>query len=232
MKGLSVLIPVYNEEDLIIRNGERLIKFLQGIEKNFEIIVVDNGSNDRTVELGKLLEKKYPSKFKILSIPQKGHVGFAFRKGVRKANSNKIISLDMDLSIDLDFIPKCIRLLDENSIVIGAKKVGGQKRQWYRVLASSVFIWLTKTILEMEYEDYSMAAKGFIRKDIMKYLKHIDKGSGYVYELTYWLKNDGRKIIQIPTKCHDVRKSKFNIIDESIYRLRNLLTLWLFKKMK
>ncbi len=231
MKDFTIIIPVYNEEEMIVQNIGRLIKYLEKLTKNFEIIIVDNGSTDKTIELGRKLQKKYPKKFRTLSIPEKGYVGFAFRKGVKSSTYDKIISLDMDLSIELDFIPKCVELLDDNSIVIGSKKVGKQTRQWYRVLASNIFVWLTKNILDLEYEDYSMGAKGFRKKDIKKYLKHIDKGSAYVYELTYWVKKEGKKITQIPTICHDIRKSKFNIIDESLYRLRSLITLWLFKKM-
>src|SRR3989338_2117599 len=186
MKDFTIVIPVYNEEELIVRNTEKLIKYLEKTGKNFEIILVDNGSIDRTPELGRELEKKYTGIFKILFIREMGHVGFAFRKGVKNSSSNKIISLDMDLSIDMNFVPKCLSLLDENSIVIGAKKVGKQKRQWYRIFASNIFIWLVKVLLGLEYEDYSMAAKGFKKKDVMKYLKYIDKGSAYVFELVYW----------------------------------------------
>lgn len=231
MKGFTILIPVYNEEEIIAQNTEKLIQYLEKMNEDFEIIIVSNGSTDKTVELGKNLEKKYPKKFKILSIPEKGYVGFAFRKGVENATYDKIISLDMDLAVDIKFIPECVELLESNSIVIGSKKVGSQNRNWFRVFASNIFIWLTKTILGLEYEDYSMGAKGYRKKDISKYLKHIDKGSAYVYELTYWLHREGKKIVQIPTTCNDKRKSKFNIIDESLYRFRNLITLWLFKRL-
>lgn len=231
MKGLTIIIPVYNEEKLIVKNTDRLVNYLKKLGQKFEIIIVDNGSTDKTVNLGKKLEKKYPKKFKMASIPEKGYVGFAFREGVNNSKFDKIASLDMDLSIELDFVPKCIQLLEKNSMVIGSKKVGKQDRKWFRVFASNTFIWMTKMLLGLEYEDYSMAAKGYRKKEITKYLKHIDKGSAYVYELTYWLEKEGKEIVQIPTKCFDNRKSKFNIIDESLYRFRNLITLWLLKKV-
>jgi len=230
MKDFTIVIPVYNEEELIVQNTEKLINYF-GRSNNFEIIVVNNGSTDKTVDLGKQLEKKYPGRFKMLSIPQKGYVGFAFREGVKNSKFDKIISLDMDLSIDLNFVPNCVELLDNHSIVIGSKKVGKQQRQWYRVFASNVFIGMTKAALSLNYEDYSMAAKGFRKNDIMKYLNHIDKGSAYVYELAYWLNKEGKKITQIPTSCNDTRKSKFSLADESLYRFRNLITLWLFKRI-
>jgi len=173
--SFTIIIPVYNEEELIVKNADKLVEYLKKLKENFEIIIVDNGSTDKTVELGKSLEKKYQKKFKILTIPEKGYVGFAFREGVKNSSYDKIISLDMDLSIDLNFIPRCIDLLDNNSIVIGSKKVGKQNRQWYRVFASNIFIWLTKLILNLGYEDYSMAAKGYRKKNKKKYLKHINK---------------------------------------------------------
>ena len=231
MKSFTVIIPVYNEEKLIVKNTYKLKKFLRKITENFEVIIVNNGSIDKTVELGKSLEKKYPKKFKILSIKEKGHVGFAFRKGVENSIYDKIISLDMDLSIGLDFVPKCIELLDDYSIVIGAKKVGKQNRKWFRVFTSNIFIWLTRSVLGIDYDDYSMAAKGYRKKDIQRYLNYIDKESAYVFELIYWVKKENKKIIQIPTSCHDTRKSKFNILNESVYRFKNLINLWLFKRV-
>jgi len=227
----TIVIPVYNEEELMVKNTEKLMKYLGKFSNNFEIIIVDNGSIDKTVELGKNLEKKYPKKFKMLSIPEKGYVGYAFRRGVKNSSYDKIISLDMDLSINLKFVPECVKLLDNNSMVIGSKKVGGENRKWYRTVPSSVFVWMTKIILDLGYDDYSMGAKGYKKNDIMKYLSYIDKGSAYVNELAYWLKKDNKNIVQIPTICNDTRKSKFNMIDEILYRFRNLMTLWLFKKV-
>ena len=113
----TIVIPVYNEEELIVKNTEKLIKYLGKFSNNFEIIIVDNGSIDKTVEFGKNLEKKYPKKFKMLSIPEKGYVGYAFRKGVKNSIYDKIISLDMDLSIDIKFVHECVKLLDNNSMV-------------------------------------------------------------------------------------------------------------------
>jgi len=219
-----------NEEKIIIRNTQRLVDFLQKLQSPYEIIIIDNGSNDSTLKKGKFLEEKYPGIVRFLKIDKRGAVGWAFKKGVLSAKYDKIISLDMDLSIDLKlFIPRCLELLDENSIVVGSKfmRGGSQKRSLLRMFASGTFIVLSSLLLGLQFSDYSMSAKGYRRDDIIGDAKKIDKGSSYVIELIYLAKKKNLKIRQIPVHCFDRRSSKFSFIDEVLYRFRRLLNFWL-----
>lgn len=224
--SFSVIIPVYNEEKIIESNTKKLIKFLNRLKTRYEIIIADNGSNDKTAEIAKMLEKKYP-RVKLISVAKKGAVGWAFRNAVLSARYENIISLDMDLSIDLNFVSACLKMLKENSIVVGSKLTGSQQRSVLRRFASFVFIFMTRVLLNLRFNDYSIAAKGYRRKDIIKYVKKVDKGSAYVFELLYSAKKRRLKMCEIPTYCFDKRRSKFSFIDEVLYRFRSLLTLWL-----
>jgi len=228
MPNFSVLIPVYNEEEILEPSVGKLMNFLesQGLYE-YQIVVCSNGSTDKTDEIGAALQKKYPDKFKFISIPERG-VGLAFKRMAVEAKTEKLVSIDVDLTSDLSFIPECVKLLDEYSIVIGSKRKGAQERQWYRTLISSVFIGLVKILLGLKYEDYSIGTKGWRRSDIIKYVDGIDHGSSYVIELVYYVeKKEGKRIREIPVFCNDTRKSRFNIANEIFYRLKNLLTLWL-----
>lgn len=226
MKSASIIIPVYNEEEIITENTEKLVKFLDGLGVEYEIIIYSNGSTDSTAEKGIGIEKKFPKKVRFFHTDERG-VGVAFRNAVLQASYNNIISVDMDISIDLNFIPKCLNLLEENSIVIGSKKLGTQKRSFFRLLASEIFIFLTGFLLGLDFHDYSIAAKGYRKSDIIENLSKIDSGSSYVVEIMYFSKLKNLKMIEIPVFCEDTRKSKFNIYNESIYRLKNLLKLWI-----
>lgn len=226
MDGLSIIIPVYNEEKIIAKNTEKLYSFLKNLGVKFEIIIVDNGSTDETTKKGKILHEKYSDSIKFFRINRKGAVGWAFRDAVIAARYDKIISADMDLSVDLSFIPKCLELLDYYNIVIGSKRVGSQRRHLYRRFASAIFIFMTRIFLGLGFSDYSMAAKGYKKKDIIEDVKKVDKGSSYVIELIYSAKKKGLNMKQIPVHCHDRRKSKFDFIDEVLYRFRSLLTFW------
>ncbi|MFH1402977.1 MAG: glycosyltransferase [Candidatus Altiarchaeota archaeon] len=227
MMDFSVMIPVYNEEELLVENTGKLIKYLDKAKiGEYEVIVCSNGSTDRTVELGRVLEERYPGRFRFLFIPRRG-VGYAFTKMVDAASSEKLVSLDMDLSSDLSFIKDCVSKLDDNSVVIGSKYLGKQERKAYRTFISGVFIQLVRALLGLDYRDYSIGTKGWVRSDILPYVKDIDHGSSYVIELVYHVKKDGGSVVEIPVFCNDTRGSKFNLVNEIFYRFKNLVSLWL-----
>ena len=222
-KGLSIMIPVYNEEEILVKNTKRLIKFLNKLKLPYEILICDNGSTDNTPNLGKKLQSQFPRKVKFLAIPENRSVGFAFKRMVEVSSFNNLISLDMDLSVNFEhFIPKCLELLKSNSMVIGSK-IGKQKRPFYRKMMSNIFIFLVKILLGLEFSDYSIGAKGYRKEYIIDKLDAIDRGTFYVIKLVYFLKKKNLKITEIPVEVYDVRKSRFNIFQDAIYRGINLL---------
>jgi len=230
MDSFTIIIPVYNEEKIIVKNTKKLISFLDRFKSPYEIVLCDNGSIDSTREKGLKLQKKFPKKIKFVSIAERG-VGFAFRDAILAASYNKLISIDMDLAINLNFILKCSDLLRNHSIVVGSKIVGSQERPLYRKVLSNGFIFLSKLLLGLEFTDYSIGAKGYRKKDIIDRIQDIDQGSFYVLSLIYHVKQKGKKIIEIPTSCHDTRKSKFNLFHEVTYRGKKLLSFWFREKI-
>jgi glycosyltransferase involved in cell wall biosynthesis len=221
----TIIVPVYNEEDIIVENTKKLIDYLDGLKTPYEVIICSNGSTDSTNKLGRKLEDRFPLKVRFFSIPERG-VGLAFKKAVDEAAFGNLISIDIDLTTDMDFIKKASGLLIENDVVIGSKKVGIQKRTLFRKTISGGFILLVKLLLKMNYTDYSIGAKAYRLKVIKKWVGRIDYGSSYVIELIFFAKKSGLKIVEIPVYCDDNRKSRFNLAHEVIYRFINLLKLW------
>ena len=223
--GFTIFIPVYNEEDLLVKNTVHLLAFLDALKLPYEVILGSNGSTDGTVNLAEDLSQQHdPVRF--FHLAEKG-VGRAFREGVGMAAYDRIITVDMDLSISLDFIPAAYRLLDHSDMVIGSKITGEQQRSWSRKLASNLFIRLARRLLQIDFHDYSIAAKGY-RKDLVKrYLHHIDDDTFYVVEIVHRASRDGFRLQEIPVKCRDMRESRFNLIHEGIYKFGSLFRLWL-----
>lgn len=223
-EGLSICIPVYNEEEIIFKNVTRLENFLKGNKiKEYEIVIVNNGSKDNTTRELKRLKEKYKDKIKIINIKKKG-VGFAFKEFIKNSSYNYILTLDADLSGDLNFIILCKNKIKKNDIIIGSKSVGSQKRPLIRKILSEGFIILTRILLLLDLTDYSISTKCYNKAKIKKFVdKFNDGGSFYVVQLIYYAKKDNLKISQVPIYCVDKRKSKFNILHESLYRLKNLI---------
>jgi glycosyltransferase involved in cell wall biosynthesis len=223
MAEYTVLIPVYNEEEILKGKIRELTEFLDKHGTDYKVIVCSNGSTDGTDGVGRALGDPRVS---FISIPERG-VGRAFRRMVLEAETEKLVSIDVDLTSDLNFIPQCVEMLDRCSVVIGSKRKGTQERRWYRLLISGVFISLVKLLLRLSHDDYSIGTKGWRRSDIVRYVEGIDHGSSYVIELVYYVeRRDGKAVGEIPVYCSDTRGSKFNIVHEIFYRLKNLLVLW------
>ena len=225
MDGLTVFIPVYNEESLLPSNTMRLIRFLSNLDIPYEILIGSNGSFDRTVTIVSGLSRECPG-LSWFHLPEKG-VGAAFVEAVKRARYDRIVTVDMDLSIDLDFIEKSYYLLDDHDMVIGSKITGNQIRSWIRCAASNLFIQLAKRLLHMDFHDYSIAAKAYRKEFAMKYLDCMDRHTFYVVNIIFKASLNGNKLTEIPVSCVDLRESRFNLLHEGIYKFGNLFKLCL-----
>ena len=221
----TVGIPVYNEEAILVPNTERLLAFLDGLGREYEVIIGSNGSTDSTTALGIDLSRRFPH-VTFFHVPQRG-VGLAFREFVQRARHPFLVSLDMDLSIDLDFVERALALLEDHEIVVGSKKLGKQKRSFVRRLGSDTFLRMAHLLLGIDYDDYSIAAKAYRVETARRFIDRINEGSSYVIEMCFLTTRAGGRIVQIPVECEDWRKSKFNLLNEAVYKYSHLFGLWL-----
>lgn len=221
---ISIVIPVFNEEKILKESVAKLSDWLALRPTPFEVIVVDNGSTDRTREIASELESFY-SWFRYFKIPEKS-VGRAFAKGVREARYPFIISLDADLSSDLIFIQYAESLLKYSSMVVGSKSLGQQKRSILRILGSQFYLFVTQVLFRMTITDYSMSSKAYRREIILPILDEIDTWTAYVFEICVWLIQNKKAVLQIGIGCEDLRKSRFNLFHEGYYRYWNLYRVW------
>ncbi len=226
-KGISIIVPVYNEQDLIVANTLKILDYLSGLGEESEIILSCNGCRDKSVTLAKELSIEH-KKIKVILSRRRG-VGLAFRKAVKEASFDKIVSLDMDLTIDMDFVKKAADLLADFEVVIGSKVMGVQHRSRVRRWGSIVYVRIAHFLMGLPFRDYSPSGKAYRRETLLRYLNFIcrDIGTSYVVETVYKIFKRGGKITEISVDCDDTRKSKFNIIDEAVYRYRHLFALFL-----
>ena len=225
MNPFSVIIPVYNEEEILVANAENLMAHLMRHHKAFEIIIGSNGSTDGTVTQGEILASRHKA-VRFFHLDERG-VGHAFRQGVRMARHEFVVSLDMDLSVELEFVERALDLLSRGyEIVVGSKKMGRQKRTTFRILGSGIFILCARLLLGLSFDDYSIGAKAYRKSVLLTHLDKVDHGTSYVIDVICLVSRSGGRIIEIPVLCEDFRASKFNIVHEGVYRYSKLFKLW------
>lgn len=116
----SVIIPAYNEEKNIMANAEKILKFFNTYNRDYEILIVNDGSNDGTEKIARAISKKF-GKVRVISHARNMGVGAALRTGLSKSRGDIVISVDSDLTYEPNEIPNLVRKLEETGadIVIG-----------------------------------------------------------------------------------------------------------------
>jgi len=122
---VSLILPMYNEEDNVIITLNEVKKVLQTYER-YQIVAVDDGSSDRTLELLEEYARENPELL-VLKHPVNMGMGRALRTGFEKAEGDVIVTLDADLSYEPQYITQLIQELHQNQldIVIGSQYMAG-----------------------------------------------------------------------------------------------------------
>lgn len=120
---ISIVIPCYNEEKRIIRTLEKINKFIKKRKEKFEIIVVDDGSKDKTVDI----VKKFDSKIKILKNEKNLGKGASIKKGMLSSKGDISLFMDADSSTEISELNKFLPYLKENDIIIGSRALTQSK---------------------------------------------------------------------------------------------------------
>lgn len=218
----SVFIPVLNEAAIIQANTRRLLAFLRSLGREFELIIGSNGSTDATAALGAALAQAEPE-VRFFVLPRAGP-GRAFARALELFQGDSLITLDMDLTVDLEFVPRALELLAEFAVVVGSKRQGRQERSLPRIAGSGLYITCARLLLGLPYLDYSLGAKAFRGQVLRRFRGAVDQHTAYITNLVFAARQAGLPIVELPVSCSDTRSSRFNLGHEAAYRLA-----WLFR---
>ncbi len=224
---LSILIPLYNEEQTLIAGVRQLLHFLRREGINAEILLGCNGSTDATGLIGTLLEGALPDQVRFFQIPDRGHLGHIFRIAAEMATSPLMVTVDVDMSVGVDFIPTAMDLLKHYQIVVGSKLSGSQDRSAVRNAGTGLYALCAQVFLGLPYDDYSPGAKGYRLDSVRPLLGDISNDTGYVLDLLCEAGHAGLKVATVPIICRDFRKSRFNLIELGMGRFFHLFQVWL-----
>jgi len=221
---VSVIVPVFNEADILEETVERLMGELNKLNEEFEIIIAENGSTDSSLELAEQLCQKN-SKLRVLHVSDRAP-GTAFARAVHLAKGEKLISLDADLSSELFFIETALQLLKHCDMVVGSKTLGNQDRSLFRILGSQFYIALTQILFGLTVTDYSIGVKAYRKNAIEPIVDKLDSWTGYVFEICLFMRLQNMRLIQVGVECVDLRNSHFNLAYEAFHRFSHLFRVW------
>jgi glycosyltransferase involved in cell wall biosynthesis len=223
MTALTLVVPAFNEEETLPRTMPRLLDAAAVVDRDVQIIIVNNGSTDGThAAIGTLTAAD--RRFVGVHTDVKG-VGAAMRAAIPHVRGERVITVDADLTTDLSYIDEAVRLLDNGcDVVCGSKIAGRQRRSPVRVAVTALLGWLGRTALGVP-EDVSPGAKGYRRDVLQRYQHEIGRGSGYLLNILVAARTTGLRVTSIPVSCDDRRRSRHNLIAEGAYRFGHVAWL-------
>jgi glycosyltransferase involved in cell wall biosynthesis len=219
----TVAIPVFNEAEILRNNVLRLSSYLESIG-SYEILIGVNGSTDASVEICRQLAADNP-RIRYFSIPER-RLGHVFQRFLLEARSDALISVDADLSIELNFIDRGLKLLGQHDLVVGSKKLGVENRSWLRRFGSDLYIWTARSLYRLGSHDFSLAAKAYRVSFFRPFAKQLAADTNYVVDCVYLCKWHEGRATEIPVACDDRRPSRFNLRREAWDKYSHLATLW------
>jgi glycosyltransferase involved in cell wall biosynthesis len=216
---MSLFIPVYNEEESVRKNIEKIYELLNKRTDKFELVVVDDGSKDDTQNILKGMTKKM-KKLRVMCFENGPSRRENLAVALKSAKYDFIGFMDLDLSVPLDYIgPVFSELKKGADIVIGSRRIQGAEveRSTYRKVWSTLYHKTIKTMFNSKIKDYQCGFKFFNKQvlleliDLTGYDKNFQRGWFWDAELLITAEKKGFKIIEIPVRWKEGEKSSFNV---------------------
>lgn len=180
---LSVVIPLYNEEDSLKELHQQLRSTLGRLNLRYELLFIDDGSTDRSFQVLRDL-KRVDKHVKIIRFRRNYGKAAALAVGFDKSQGNVVITMDADLQDDPAEIPALKRKLDEGyDLVSGWKKV--RHDPITKTIPSRFFNFVTRVLTGIKIHDFNCGLKAY-RRDVVKTVKLYGELHRYVPVLAHW----------------------------------------------
>ena len=194
---LSVIIPIYNEEESIPDLCRNLFSVLDTIDRPFEVICINDGSKDRSLEILRA-EAAVRPELKIVSFRRNYGQTAAMMAGIDHAAGEVIVSIDADLQNDPRDIPALLAKMDEGFDVVSGWRKDRQDAAIRRNFVSRVANRIISRISGVELHDYGCTLKAY-RHDVVKDVRLYGEMHRFIPIYASWM---GARVCELPVRHH------------------------------
>ncbi len=225
MPFLSLIIPAYNEEQRLPRTLTKIQSFLKDQPYESEVLVVENGSRDRTAAIA----EEFSSLVRLLREPERGK-GRAVRRGMVEASGDFRFICDADLSMPIEEVNRFLPpQLEEYDIAIASREIAGAVRHnepAYRHWIGRIFNLLVRTMAVPGFQDTQCGFKCFTAEaaEALFPLQRID-GWTFDVELLYVALRLGYRVKEVPINWYYFPGSRVRMVRDSWLMLTDLFRI-------
>jgi len=223
---MSLVVPAYNEQSRLPATLEKLRAFLQKQPSRYEVLVVDDGSRDRTTAIVEEAMASFPE-LRLLREQHRGK-GHAVRKGMLAAVGQYVMFCDADFSMPVEEVVKFPKsLADSYQIAIASREVKGARRigePWYRHLMGRVFNLLVRLLAVPGLQDTQCGFKCFTLEAAREIFgMQVIDGFGFDVEVLYIARKLGIPITEVPINWYYSSSSRVDPIKDTARMFSDVL---------
>ncbi len=225
---LSVVIPAYNEERRLPAAIGKITGFLEAHDLVAEVLLVENGSRDRTGEIADAASHADP-RFRALHVTLPGK-GRAVRAGMLDSRGRVVVFCDADFSMPVEELCRLYEAVESGAdIAIGSREVAGAHRigePWRRHLMGRVFNLLVRLLAVPGLADTQCGFKAFRRQAAQDlFRRQIINGWAFDVEVLFLAARSGYKVREVPITWRYDPSSRVNPLRDTIAMLRELIVV-------
>jgi len=227
---VNVTIPVFNEAKRLPASGPKLHSFLcRNCRFDFELVIADNGSTDRTGCVADELSRTFPHT-RVVHLAEKGR-GRALKRVWSESKADVVSYMDVDLSTDLNCFPPLIESLLGGGFDVATAsrllKPGLTTRGIRRESISRCYNLLVKTMFHTRFSDAQCGFKALPRRAAAELLPLIEDNNWFMdTELLLWAEALGYRISDLPAQWVENADSKVKITRTAVEDIKGLIQIW------
>ena len=222
MPELSLIVPVYNEEENLPLLMEAICISLQPLDRQWEVIFVDDGSSDRSLEVLQQLVEQYPEQVRVLVFRRNFGQTAAIAAGIDHSRGSIIVLLDADLQNDPDDIPILLAKLDEGYDLVSGWRRDRKDNRLTRTIPSNIANGLISRVTGVHLHDYGCTLKAYRRGSLEGFRLY---GEMHRF-IPVFAHSVGARITELPVRHHPRKfgKAKYGL-ERTIKVILDLFTV-------
>jgi len=226
---LSIIVPSFNEEVRLPASLHLIAAYVSSSKCSTEVLVVDDGSNDRTAEVAASFADRIPN-LRVLTNGENRGKGYSVRHGMQEARGEYVLFTDADLSAPIEEADKLLSALRQYDIAIGSRALDRDlidvHESLFREFAGIIFNRIVRIVLWLPFVDTQCGFKAFRRERcrIIFEQQRIER-FGFDPELLYLARHHGLTATEIPVRWSHSPATKINMMRDSIQMFVDVFTI-------
>jgi glycosyltransferase involved in cell wall biosynthesis len=231
---VSIILPVYEEEDTIEGVVVEIIETLSNCSYSYEIVAVEDGSQDHSLSILKQLQERYPARIRIAHHKYNKGYGSSLRTGIHIARGDIVVCMDADGQHTAKSIPELIDLISEYDMVVGYRTENYQG-SWYRNLGNRFYNWFASWLTSFKVMDLTSGFRAMRRETVSHFLTLYPARFSASLTVTMAFLKAGYTLTYVPVHVHPRAggKSKVNFFkDGSAFFMMLLRMIMLYDPLR